>query len=366
MKRLLQIITITLIMCSCNTSPTYTINGTIDTKYDGETIILTTKNDTINHSVISDGGFTMTGSVKLLTPAYISVVGEQGYPTTIFLENVEFTTKIDIQNPATSQIKGGDAQAIANEFNKHRKEYTDKKEKLSKMHLRAIKVDDKELLKGINNQISEIDKVMDSLFQKTAQKFSDSEVTAFFMDDSKYKYSLEKAKKMLNTLTDKARNSRYGATLADYINKLDQLQVNKEAPDFTQNDVNGNPISLSSIKGKAKIIDFWASWCSPCRKANPELVALYKKYHSKGLEIISVSLDRQRDNWVAAINNDNLTWPQVSDLQGWDNEVADQYSVMSLPTLYLLSQDNIIMSKNLHGMELENSVKALLGLAPLQ
>ncbi len=366
MKRLLQIIAITLIMGGCNTSPTYTINGTIDAKYQGDTIILYTKSDTLNHSVITDGSFTMVGSVKLLTPAYISVVGERGYPTTIFLENVDFTTTIDIENPAASQIEGGDAQTIANEFNKNKKEYTDKKQKLSRMHLKAIKIDDKELLQGISNQISEIDKVMDSLFQKTAQKFSDSEVTAFFMNDSKYKYSLAKAKQMLNTLTDKARNSRYGATLADYIDKLDQLQVNKKAPNFTQNDLDGKPVSLYSIKGKAKIVDFWASWCPPCRKANPELVALYKKYHDKGLEIISVSLDSKRANWIKGVNDDGLTWTQVSDLKGWDNEVANQYSVMSLPSLYLLSQDNVIMSKNLHGMELENSIKALLGLAPVQ
>lgn len=123
------------------------------------------------------------------------------------------------------------------------------------------------------------------------------------------------------------------------------IPIDQPAPDFIQNDIDGKPVSLESIKGKYILLDFWASWCGPCRMENPNLVVAYKKYHEKGFEIIGISLDEDKDAWEKAINQDNLTWTQLSDLKGYDNEVAKLYNVTALPYNYLINPEGKIIAR---------------------
>ena len=127
------------------------------------------------------------------------------------------------------------------------------------------------------------------------------------------------------------------------------LQVGCTAPDFVQNDPEGNPVRFSDIysKNKVTMIDFWASWCGPCRAFNPELVNIYKQYHRKGLEILAVSLDRDKDSWLNTIKNDNLTWKHVSDLGLWNNQVAQTYRIRYIPQNVFVDKDGKIIAKQL-------------------
>jgi peroxiredoxin len=124
------------------------------------------------------------------------------------------------------------------------------------------------------------------------------------------------------------------------------------APGFTQNDTEGKPVSLSSFKGRYVLIDFWASWCGPCRQENPNVVRAFEKYKAKNFTVLGVSLDRDRQKWVQAIAADQLYWTQVSDLGFWNNAAAKLYRVSSIPQNYLLDPDGRIIGKNLRGEEL--------------
>ncbi len=132
-------------------------------------------------------------------------------------------------------------------------------------------------------------------------------------------------------------------------------------PDFTQNDPDGKPISLSNFRGKYLLIDFWASWCAPCRAENPNVVKAYAKYHEKGFEILGVSLDneRGRENWLNAIKKDGLAWTQVSDLKYWNNEVARKYGISSIPQNFLLDPTGKIVGKNLRGETLSKKLEEI-------
>ena len=140
------------------------------------------------------------------------------------------------------------------------------------------------------------------------------------------------------------------------------LSPGKLAPDFAQPKSDGKLLKLSDLKGKVVLIDFWASWCGPCRKENPNVVKIYQKYADKGFTVLSVSLDKDKNAWLEAIKRDNLLWTNhVSDLKAWSNEAAQQYRVTGIPFTVLVDKEGKIIQTNLRGEELENTLKSIFG-----
>src|SRR5690606_23321862 len=128
------------------------------------------------------------------------------------------------------------------------------------------------------------------------------------------------------------------------------------------NDTTGKPVSLSDFRGQYVLLDFWASWCGPCRAENPNIVKAFNKYKDKNFTVLGVSLDAKEQNaaWLAAIKKDNLTWTQVSDLKGWENEVAKQYGIRAIPQNYLIDPSGKIIAKNVRGGALERTLQGIL------
>jgi peroxiredoxin len=168
---------------------------------------------------------------------------------------------------------------------------------------------------------------------------------------------------LYNLLSADLKNTEGGKQLKFSIDALKLTAVGATAPDFTQNDVNGKPVSLSSFKGKYVLIDFWASWCGPCRQENPNLVRTYNKYKGKNFTVLGVSLDKEngKEAWLAAIKNDGLTWTQVSDLKYWQNLAASLYGVQSIPQNFLIDPQGKIVAKGLRGDDLDSKLEQLLG-----
>ena len=172
--------------------------------------------------------------------------------------------------------------------------------------------------------------------------------------------NVEVVEPIFNTLSSQVKSTRDGKAFADRMTALKKVAIGAIAPEFSQADPDGKEIKLSDFRGKYLLIDFWAAWCGPCRQENPNVVAAYAKYKDKNFEILGVSLDQKKDDWLAAIEKDGLPWPQVSDLKYWNNEVSRLYSVRSIPQNFLLDPEGKIIATNLRGKKLEEKLEELL------
>ncbi|MBF6628951.1 MAG: AhpC/TSA family protein [Proteiniphilum sp.] len=180
--------------------------------------------------------------------------------------------------------------------------------------------------------------------------------------DFSYRLSPAEIRSNIQLLDSTLWSTPYVQLLEELIPTLEEVAVGNPAPDFRVNDSGGNPVSLSDHFGKDKylFLDFWASWCGPCRRENPNIVSAYQKYKDRGFDVFAVSLDRDRESWLAAIEKDNLTWTQVSDLLLWDSGPAKLYGVRAIPSNFLIDENGIIVAKNLRGEELDKTLEDLL------
>lgn len=175
-----------------------------------------------------------------------------------------------------------------------------------------------------------------------------------------YSTKSEVALPLFNKLSEALRLSYSGQTLYKLLNAHTVTALGATAPNFTQNDVNGKAVSLSDYKGKYVLVEFWASWCSPCRAESPNLLKQYAAFKDKGFEILGVSVDSDKAKWLEAIKKDGLTWPQISDLKGWDNDARKVYGISGVPANFLINPEGKIIGSHLIGEALNKKLAELL------
>lgn len=188
-----------------------------------------------------------------------------------------------------------------------------------------------------------------------------SAVTPYIIvKDFAYKLALDQMKALRAKLDASLEGTEYVRQIDEFIRRMENIQVGAVAPDFTLPDADGNPVSLSSLRGKYVLIDFWASWCPDCRKENPNIVAAWNKFKDKNFTILGVSLDRKKEPWLDAIEKDGLTWTHVSDLKDWKSDAAVQYAIRWIPMSFLLDPEGVILAVGLEGEALQEKLEEVL------
>jgi peroxiredoxin len=281
----------------------------------------------------------------------------------LFLEpgKLELTATDSLKNSTLTGSKGYDDFAA---LMKQGQSYEEKLNPLYEQYSKARAAGDKETLSKLETQLETIDAEMrEQIYGAFLKSNPRSPVALYALKQyAGYDIDADKIEPLFNTLPANVQKWPSAVKFKEQIDIAKKTGIGRYAMDFTQNDTLSKPVSLSSFKGKYVLVDFWASWCGPCRAENPNVVNTFHKYQDKNFTILSVSLDRpgQKERWLKAIHDDGLTWTHVSDLKFWDNEVAKLYGIRAIPQNFLLDPQGKIIAKNLRGEELDQKLSELI------
>ena len=356
-KLLLSIVAASMTLAACNAQSGYKVTGTVEGMPDGKAIIATVNGsslDTLAKADVKNGSFEFTGNVSEPTGAYIMVIGQRG-AIPFMLENANITVNA---GQAGLTVTGSEGQKIYDQFMAINATAQQEAMKLQQEYQAAN--GDQAKIQAIQEAYAKLMTDAQAKETELIKANPDSYVSTFVIVSGMGQMEYEQLKERYNLLGEKAKASAQGKAIAAQIAKLESTAIGQTAPNFTITTPEGESISLYDIKGKVKLIDFWASWCGPCRGENPHVVEIYKEYHPKGLEIFGVSLDNNKEAWVKAIADDGLVWKHGSDLKGWQSAPAQLYSVSGIPHTVLLDENNKIIAKNLRGDELKQKIAELL------
>ena len=356
-KLLLSIVAASMTLAACNAQSGYKVTGTVEGMPDGKAIIATVNGsslDTLAKADVKNGSFEFTGNVSEPTGAYIMVIGQRG-AIPFMLENANITVNA---GQAGLTVTGSEGQKIYDQFMAINATAQQEAMKLQQEYQAAY--GDQAKIQAIQEAYAKLMTDAQAKETELIKANPDSYVSTFVIVSGMGQMEYEQLKERYNLLGEKAKASAQGKAIAAQIAKLESTAIGQIAPNFTITTPEGESISLYDIKGKVKLIDFWASWCGPCRGENPHVVEIYKEYHPKGLEIFGVSLDNNKEAWVKAIADDGLVWKHGSDLKGWQSAPAQLYSVSGIPHTVLLDENNKIIAKNLRGDELKQKIAELL------
>jgi peroxiredoxin len=321
-------------------------------------------------TTITNGAFVFSGKAPDITQARLVVKYQNANspkPDALMLYLVNGTTLINSTDSlAKATVTGTKVNVDAQEYEKFMQPVTDANRALNAEYYAASaeKRKSKEFGDYINKKedsISTLESKQDSLY---ILSHNDSYMSLQALRGMGGPYpDYNKLQPKFDMLSADLRASKAGIKYQEYLNIIKNVSVGHIAPDFAEADTNGNVVKLSSFHGKYVLLDFWASWCGPCRAENPNVVKAYNNFKGKNFTILSVSLDRpgKKDAWLKAIHNDHLTWNHVSDLKFWDNDAAKLYGIQAIPQNLLLDPNGKIIAKDLFGDDLEKKLSEIFG-----
>lgn len=314
------------------------------------------------------GTFSLHGKVE--TPDLLFITFPDGSEIEVFTENAMITVKGDsIKNTIISGSPSNDVYAaykagrdsIDKVFNSQEVEY----DSVLVKYNAARKAGNETEIRVLYDQLAKIEAIPEARMKAYNLAFVKNHGSSFvapvvLWNEVAWSMDAPEMEPLVKGFDTILQKSAYIVLLNKRIETLKKVAIGSTAPDFTMNDTLGHSQKLSSFYGKVLLVDFWASWCGPCRRENPNIVAAYKQFSQKGFNILGVSLDKNKARWIKAIADDKLSWHQLSDLRGWNNAAAGLYGIRSIPSNLLLDKNGIIIGKNLMGDNLTSKLQELL------
>jgi len=373
MKKINLIIATALLTIACNNlkDKEFKIEGEAPGIENGKKVYVNLQTETgilaKDTAVVTDGKFLLNGTTDGIDLAFISIENEP-FNLPIILEEGEIEIKIVKDSVQNSTLGGTLNNEKFQKFNEGSKPITKKViqfEKANKEKMQKAQLSNDTITMGkIRKEYDKFQNEMNAYSEKFIKDNKDSFISVLLIENFLMRQHLtnEEIQKHYDSLDKSLLDTKSAKNIKKILETSATINIGDKAPDFAAPSPDGKKISLKESLGKVTIIDFWASWCGPCRSENPNVVALYKEFHDKGLNIIGVSLDKDAAKWKEAIAKDGLTWNQISNLKHWQEPIAKQYNVGSIPATFILDQNGKIVAKDLRGDALKAKVKQLLGI----
>jgi peroxiredoxin len=381
MKKLVSILALCLLIIACKTEEQkpldgYLITGDAPGVYNGIRVYLQStdeRNRKINRdtAIVMNEKFIFEGEIDNPEIWYLSVNSING-SSPFIIENDVYSIVLDKDNVDKTVIKGPKANQSLKAYFADIKELSNRRTKLTGQMRTAA---DANALENVNTEMVKLNIEQSKIPFRHIELNKDNSASLIFINNelNSKEADIDKLSQALDNLDSNIKGSNLGTKTTFRISQAKKTkaaegatEIGSMAPQFSAPTPDGTQLSLKKTLGKVTIIDFWAAWCGPCRRENPNVVKVYNKYHSKGLEIIGVSLDgsgRQKDPkeaWINAIEQDKLTWHQVSNLSYFNDPVARAYNIKSIPATFILDETGKIVAKNLRGAALEAKIAELL------
>ena len=370
MKRIFGICFLATIL-SCEQDSGKTISGTVENVPDGQRIFISQLNADNNQTTTIDTVQVEDGNFEAELPeqerpvfSFLTLEGVQGnLPFVADNSPVEFTIYKD--SLRASEVRGGrDNELLYTYFGEVRDMNTAMASDRSAM-MQAFQTQDSATFNRLQQRQQQL--VQENLQSKKqmVQENPNSIVSVIILQDiaNADLSPASELRELYDNLSPEVKDTHLAQTLDETINRMSLVAVGGKAPDFSAPTPEGEELAMSDALGKLTLIDFWASWCKPCREENPNIVRVYEKYKDQGFNVLGVSLDRpgQKDKWEQAIKEDNLNWDHVSNLMFWQDPIAEQYGIRAIPAAFLLDEKGVIIAKDLRGQALEDKVAEVLG-----
>lgn len=362
MKKLIYVFTATaLTLGACSNGQGYKIKGSVDGAANGDTVLIQeVANNALmptDTAVIVNGEFVFEGKQDSAIARYITYInnGKQ-YMTDFFLENGNMNVKLGENSTVNGTVNNDAYQDFKNDLMAFQKEYGAIIESLQDTTINEEQRKSK--MEELNNKSKEMTGKIASAIDKNYNNL----VGLHLVKNFGFDLSIEEVEPVLNKLDAKFQSDPTVVQLKEFVKKTKATAVGQKFIDFTMKTPEGKEVKLSDYVGKSKyvLVDFWASWCGPCRAEMPNLIKTYTNYKNKGFQIVGVSLDQNAEAWQNAIKEMKMTWPQMSDLKGWQCEGAQLYAVTGIPFTVLINQEGVIVEKGLRGEELDAKLAELL------
>jgi peroxiredoxin len=364
MKKIIYLL-LGAVLASCSSKPHYTVTGKIQGS-DSITFYLQKYNAgktvSIDSAVSRKGSFSIKGGGIDYPQMVQLVAGHTRKRISFYLENSDIKITGNLDSLFKADVTGSKTHDEYKQLEKSSRILSDKYTGINIKYQAASQSGDAVNATRFEKELESVESEMTTLQRNFVKDNPASYVTPSIVTSLSYDMDADEIESMIGGLDTTISHLPVIKSLQEHAVAMKEVAVGQKAPDFTLSDVNGNPVSLSSkIGSKLLLIDFWASWCQPCRQENPNVVKVYNEFHKKGFDAFGVSLDRTKDAWVKAIADDKLTWTHVSDLQWWNNAAAKLYAVNAIPANFLLDETGKIIGRNLRGDALYNKVNEVLG-----